>query len=339
MKTFCICGGGALGHVIAGFLSAKEKVQVNVLTNQPSLWHKEIDILTPDNNVLKGKIQKISSDPKNVVANADIVLLCLPGFLIQEELLRIKSWLKSGAFVGSVFSSTGFFFEAKKILDKDTPLWGFQRVPFIARVKEYGCSANLLGYKDSYNIAVEHTNNDLKEDFRGFIEEAFERPTNLLRNYLEASLTNSNPILHTSRLYTMFNNWQPGMLYQHNILFYEEWTNKSSELLIEMDAEFFKLLAVLPVTLGYLPTILNYYGCSDVESITHKLSSIEGFKGINSPMKEENSGWVPDFSNRYFTEDFPYGLRFIWELAHKYEISIPTIDEVYQWGMSKIDFK
>lgn len=202
MRTFCICGGGALGHVIAGFLSAKGKVRVNILTSKPALWCKQIDILTPDDNILKGKIQNISSDPKDVVTNADIVLLCLPGFLIQEELLRIKSCLKAGAFVGSVFSSTGFFFEAKKILDEKNPLWGFQRVPFIARVKEYGYSANLLGYKESYNIAVEHTNDDLKECFRQFIEEAFERPTNLLKNYLEASLTNSNPILHTSRLYT-----------------------------------------------------------------------------------------------------------------------------------------
>lgn len=336
MKTFCICGGGALGHVIAGFLSAKDKVHVNVLTNQPTLWHKQIDILTPENYVLKGKIQKISSNPEIVVANADIVLLCLPGFLIREELLKIRDWLKSGVFVGSIFSSTGFFFEAKALLPRDVIFWGFQRVPFIARIKEYGCSANLLGYKDRYNIAIEHSDDDLKEDFRKFVEEIFERPTNLLRNYLEASLTNSNPILHTSRLYSMFHNWQPGMLYKRNILFYEEWTNESSELLIKMDAEFFNLLAVLPVTSGYLPTILDYYECSDAASLTQKLLSIESFKGISSPMKEENNGWIPDFSNRYFTEDFPYGLRFIWELAHKHEISIPVIDEVYKWGMSKI---
>lgn len=339
MKTFCICGGGALGHVVAGLLSAKEMVQVNILTNHSALWHKEIDIFTPDNNILKGKIHKISSDPEVVIANADIVLLCLPGFLIREELLRIRDWIMPGVFVGSVFSSTGFFFEAEKILDKEVILWGFQRVPFIARVREYGYSANLLGYKDSYNIAVENINNDLKEDFRKFIEDSFERPTHLLKNYLEASLTNSNPILHTSRLYTLFHNWQPGMLYQHNILFYEEWTQESSELLIKMDAEFFKLLAVLPVTPGYLPTILDYYECVDAESLAQKLSSIKGFKGISSPMKEENGGWIPDFSNRYYTEDFPYGLRFIWELAHKHEISIPIIDEVFEWGISKIEMK
>lgn len=337
MKTLCICGGGALGHVVAGVLSARKKVRVNVLTERPSFWGTQITVFTPNNSALSGEIQKISSKPEDVIPNADIVLLCLPGFLIREELLKIKEWLKPGTFVGSVFASTGFFFEAKKILDKDIPLWGFQRVPFIARVKEYGKSANLLGYKDSYNIAVEHALGESKEKFRSFIEELFERPTKLLNNYLEASLTNSNPILHTSRLYAMFHTWHPGMFYSRNVLFYEEWTKEASELLIAMDDEFFKLLSVLPVSSDFLPRILDYYGCNDAESLTNKLSSIEGFKGILAPMKKIDGGWVPDFSNRYYTEDFPYGLRFIWQLAREHQIETPTIDRVFEWGMSKIN--
>ena len=30
MKSICICGGGSLGHVIAGYLSATKDVVVNV---------------------------------------------------------------------------------------------------------------------------------------------------------------------------------------------------------------------------------------------------------------------------------------------------------------------
>lgn len=337
MKTLCICGGGALGHVVAGVLSARKKVKVNILTERPSFWETQITVFTPNHSALSGKIQKISSKPEDVISNADIVLLCLPGFLIREELLKIKEWLKPGTFVGSIFSSTGFFFEAKKILDKDIPLWGFQRVPFIARVREYGKNANLLGYKDSYNIAVEQVLDESKEKFRSFIEDIFERPTKLLNNYLEASLTNSNPILHTSRLYAMFHTWHPGMFYFRNVLFYEEWTKEASELLIAMDDEFFKLLSVLPVSSDFLPRILEYYGCNDAESLTNKLSSIEGFKGILAPMKKIDGGWVPDFSSRYYTEDFPYGLRFIWQLAHEHQIETPTIDRVFEWGMSKIN--
>ena len=163
MKTLCICGGGSLGHVISGFISAKTDLKVNVLTNKPNLWGRKIDVNTPDGLVLHGCLNKVSSNPADVIPMSDIVLLCVPGFMIKEELLKIEPYLNKNIYVGSVFSSTGFFFEAKSFLSKDIPLWGFQRVPFISRVKEYGKSAYLLGYKDSYNIAVENVSDKEKE--------------------------------------------------------------------------------------------------------------------------------------------------------------------------------
>lgn len=337
MKKVCICGGGALGHVIAGFLSAKHKAEVNLLTSKPACFSGSLTINTPSNDELTGKLSVVSSRPEEAVPDADVVLFCLPGFLIADELRQVKPYLKPDAYVGSVFSSTGFFFEALKILPEKQPLWGFQRVPFISRVADYGKTANLLRYKNRYHIAVEHVTPKDAEVFRVWVETAFERPTCLLKNYLEASLTNSNPILHTSRLYSLFADWTEEKRFPHNILFYEEWDEKSAGLLIKMDEEFFRLLDVLPVTKGFLPGILEYYESGDAKSLAAKLSGIEGFKGIYSPMKEVDGGWIPDFESRYFTEDFPYGLRYIWHLAHEKGIDVPCIDKVYAWGMDKIN--
>lgn len=334
MYTVCICGGGSLGHVIAGWLSARNHAIVNILTSRPQEWSHEITVDTPEGTTLEGKI---SNMPEDVVPLADVVLLCLPGFLIKGELEQLKPYLSLRAFVGSVFSSTGFFFEAQKVLSDKQPLWGFQRVPFISRVEEYGKSANLLGYKNAYNIAVESVSGKEKASFASLIQEWFERPVNLLKNYYEASLTNSNPLLHTSRLYTMFGGENDGKVYSRMQLFYEEWTEEAASLYIKMDEEFFRLLKVLPVTEGYLPTALNYYDSHDAKSLAEKLSSIKGFKGITSPMVKVANGWVADFSSRYFTEDFPYGLKYIWQLAHKEGISCPNIDKVYAWGMRKIE--
>ena len=138
MDRICICGGGALGHVIASWISGHHHVRVNILTNHPEKWEHHIVVDTPDGEVLQGEIDLISNDANEVIPSSHVVLLCLPGFLIKEELERIKPYLDSDTYVGSVFSSTGFFFEAQKILDETQPLWGFQRVPFISRVQEYG---------------------------------------------------------------------------------------------------------------------------------------------------------------------------------------------------------
>ena len=330
METVCICGGGSLGHVIAGYLSAKKGLRVNILTRSPERWSADLQINTPEGEVLKGRLHTISNNPKDALQGAEIVLLCLPGYAIRGELEKIRPYVNRQTYVGSVFSSTGFFFEALELLDEDVPLWGFQRVPFIARTETYGQKARLLGYKTSHKIAVERSGD--KEGFRTVIEDLFGAPTNLLNNYLEASLTNSNPLLHTSRLYTMFGGENEGRVFPRMILFYEEWTTEAAQLLIDMDDEFFRLLELLPVSKTYLPRILDYYESHDAASLAQKLSSIQAFKGITSPMKQTADGWVPDYESRYFTEDFPYGLHYIWRLVHEHGIDTPNIDNVYAWG-------
>ena len=268
-KKVCICGGGNLGHVVAGFLAAHGDCEVSLLTRHPERWQQQLAIKTPDGTVLEGRLKTISADPQEVVTPADIVLLCLPGFSIREVLQQITPALSPGTAVGSIVSSTGFFFEAFHTLPAQTPLFGFQRVPFISRLTAYGHAADLLGYKPNLSIAIEQT--DKKEVLRATIEQLFRVPVQLLKSYYEVSLTNSNPLLHPARLYTLWSGWHEGVVYPENSLFYEQWTDEASKLLIQMDEEFQQLLGVLPVTKGSIPTILDYYESTDAASLTHKL--------------------------------------------------------------------
>ena len=330
MKRICICGGGSLGHVIAGYLSAKKEVEVNILTQRPQLWKHELHISTPEGSTLHGKLSIISDNPEEVLRGTDIVLLCLPGYAIKSELIKIKPYVNSHTFVGSVFSSTGFFFEAMELFQGDVPLWGFQRVPFIARTNVYGESAHLLGYKSCHNIAIERCED--KEGFRTILEELFDAPVRLLNNYYEASF--SNPILHPSRLYTLFKDWNKEVYYDHQFLFYEDWTDEASKLLIALDGELFSLLGKLPVAPDFLTPILPYYESIDAVSLTHKIRSINSFKGIATPMIHSDKGWQPDLDSRYFQEDFMFGLRYIYQEAHRQGVAIPMIDMVYDWGVN-----
>lgn len=333
-QRVCICGGGNLGHVVTGFLAIHGDCEVSLLTRQPERWQRQLAIRMPDGNIKQGEISAVTSRPEEVIPGADIVLLCLPGFSIREELLHIRPFLHAGTAVGTIVSSTGFFFEALELLPASTPLFGFQRVPFIARTTRYGHAADLLGYKPSLSVAIEHTAD--KEQLHSTIETLFHTPTTLMQSYYEVSLTNSNPILHPSRLYTMWKDWHDGIVYPLQPKFYEEWTDEASALLIAMDREFQQLLQVLPVRKGSIPTILDYYESHDAASLTRKLRSIQAFKGILAPMKAVEGGFVPDFGSRYFTEDFPYGLRIIQRQAREHQIPTPTIDRVMAWGINKL---
>ena len=134
----------------------------------------------------------------------------------------------------------------------------------------------------------------------------------------------------------MWKDWTEGVIYSRNPQFYAEWTLEASTLLLQMDEELQQLLPVLGLPKGCIPPILDYYEAADAESLTQKLRSIKAFQGILSPMKAVEGGFVPDFSSRYFTEDFPYGMRFMVETAKQYHAAIPTIWKLYQWGAHKI---
>ena len=329
----CIVGGGSLGHVVAGFLAARHDVRVSVLTRRPALWGDVVTVTDLDGKVYDGAIERVTASAQEVVPGADVVLLCLPGFAIEPSLAQVGQWLSPATLVGSVVSSTGFFLFAHRILPEATPLFGFQRVPFIARVERYGHAARLLGYKPSLNVAVENADGN---EVAALLSRLFGVPVHLLGSHFEATLTNSNPLLHPSRLFTMWRDHEPGMTYGHCPEFYADWTDEASQLYIDMDAEFQQLLRHLPVSEGAIPTALDYYESHDAPSLTAKLRSIPAFKGIKAPMRRLDDGtFVPDFTSRYFTEDFPYGMGLILTVAREHGITVPTIERVHRWGMEK----
>ncbi len=325
----CICGGGSLGIVCAGvFLS--QGINVSMLTGHPARWNRDIYVTDPDGKRFAGRLSNVSDSPQEVVTQADMVLLCVPGYLIEKTLTDIRPFIGKETLVGSIVSSTGFFTFAHRILAPDAPLFGFQRVPFIARSDVYGRSGRLLGYKKDLKVAVENVE---CEQVRLLLEKLFLTPVTLLDNFYEASLTNSNPLLHTSRLYSMWSGYDDE-IYSRQTLFYADWTDDASRLLIGMDEEFMALTSSLNISRSVIPSILEYYESVDAETLTRKIKSIPAFASILSPMKPEAGGWVPDFNSRYFTEDFPFGLRLITDLARERSISTPLMNRVLDWGLS-----
>lgn len=328
--NICICGGGNLATVCAGFFAAQESVTVSLLTRKPEAWASTVEVTDPDGHCFQGRLNQVSARPEDVIPQSDVVLLCLPGFAIEPSLQAIRPWLSATTAVGSVVSSTGFFFLAHDLLPAGQPLFGFQRVPFISRVEVYGHRARLMGYKPELSIAVEHDSPELLPQ----LESLFRTPLRRLNSFYEASLTNSNPILHTGRLFTLWRNWH-GEAIPNPIRFYDEWTDEASACILGMDEELMSLTRLLGISEAAVPSLLTYYESTDVPSLTRKIRSITAFHGILAPMRQTSVGYVPDFTSRYFTEDFPFGLRFIRQLLHDHDLPCPRVDEVFAWGMQK----
>lgn len=104
-----------------------------------------------------------------------------------------------------------------------------------------------------------------------------------------------------------------------------------------MDEEFQSVLRALGIERNVIPPLLDYYESVDAKTLTSKIKSIPAFQSIKSPMKKISDGWIPDFPSRYFTEDFPFGLRYIKDVAKSQSVNTPFINEVYEWGIKMIN--
>lgn len=324
-----IFGGGNIGTLMAAEIAHKG-YSVTIYTSKPQEFQKQIKVFDQlDNLLLEGSLTCITADAGLAVKNADIIWITMPAQTFSGLAKKLFPYVECGQRIGIVPGSGGAEFAFRDLIDKGCILFGLQRVHSIARLKEYGKSVYMLGRKNGLKAGV--IPNGKGEEIAGWIERFFDMPCTMLPNYLSVTLTPSNPILHTARLYSLFRNYSEGTAYERNILFYEEWDNESSEMLIACDGELQSLCNSIPLDLSGVDSLCDYYESHTVEEMTSKIRGIGAFKGLTAPMKQIGDRWMPDFNSRYFKADFPYGLKIIRDMCKKFEVDHENIEKVWHW--------
>lgn len=319
-----ICGGGNIAHAIAAYTSWQGN-QVYIYTRHPELWGKVLQAQFPSGHNHACHLTAVAHTPKTL-QDCEIIIIALPRFAIEAVCKQIKPYLQPKQLVLIVPGSP---YVQQMYQDPNwshVPLAALYKVPFISRTTQYGHSVSLTGFRDLNRIWL---NPMVDVSWLSKLETLFCTPLQTLSSAWPFLLTNSNPLLHPARLSILFNNFREGMSYERNFLFYEEWTDESSELYLAADAELLQLCDACPgMMIGKdIVPVKEYYHAPDAASLTKKIRSIAAFKGITSPMKQlQNGRWVPDFSSRYFTEDIAWGTEPICQYAQQLGIAVPTIE-------------
>ena len=87
-----ICGGGNLAHgCISSIGNFNPHFNISVLSRRPEIWTNQITGYTKGSSfekhgTLTGKIQRVSSKAEEVVADADLILICSPAHTKNEIL-------------------------------------------------------------------------------------------------------------------------------------------------------------------------------------------------------------------------------------------------------------
>lgn len=317
-KKIVVIGGGNVGIVVSAIL-ASEGDCVTLLTRHPECWQNTVSAEVEGTaQIYRGQLERVTSDA-SCVRDADLILVCLPGFVMKPVFEGIHRYLKLGTPVCSVFSCDGFFFVAQDVFGRNWPLLGFERIPYIARTKtpyRVGC---IKGSRPLFRLAHLNCNGC---QWCEYFTSRFHVPTVPLDNYWLAALASSNLVTHPARLMSLRNHIKNHGAYTSNPRFYEEWDDMASKYAIALDCE---LRLVAKAKGADLVPYLTYWESTDEKSLTRKIKSVGALKGIASPITAEG---LLDFSSRYIQSDVKFALRMVRDLARDENIETPVMDEV-----------
>jgi len=353
--TVCITGAGNAAHVFVPYFS-NLGFKVNVFADfkdEAERLQKGVD----DNGGItifdrqdpskakeyKGSPAKISKNAADVVPESDLIIAALPSFAIKHVLTNIKDHLKEGSIIFIMPGQGGADLVAREVLKDElasgkTTMAGVVPMPLNCRITEWGKRVELAALKCSYDIATvpAHKAPAAAAAFQALMG----KPCKAIGNYVGIGLHCSNPNLHPGRLYRMWSGYKEGVTYPENPLFYESWDQESTDWLMKINDERLKIWTTIlekyPATgtVDQVPDMLTYirsiYGpqIHDPRTFTSCITSCDGYKGFKCPMKQEGDAWVPDFANRYFTEDIPEGVCMYKGIADLAGVATPVMDEI-----------
>lgn len=325
-----IAGGGNIGTQFAVHCAEKGH-NVIVYTSTPELYDGHLQIVDETGTVAhEGDIVFATSDPDAAFQGSDLIIVTLPATMMQSCAELVYSHSDENVMIGVVPGNGGSECAFHSCIERGNIFFGIERVPAIARLIEKGKTVKSTGYRQELHVAALPWREAGK--CAALVESIFDTTTIVIPNYLNLTMTPSNPILHTSRLRSLFEDWHEGLVYDHIPLFYEEWDDKSSELLLACDEEVQTICLAFPeFDLSHVKSLRQHYESQTAEAMTRKISSIPAFKGLQTPAIKTGCGYIPDLHSRYFTADFSYGLAIIKQIAVFAGVQTPHIDSLLDW--------
>lgn len=329
-----IVGGGHIGTTLACYIKNNDPgKEVFMYTRRPERFSEYIKC----NDIEGGfsynvKLDLVSNDPSIAAKDADIVFIALPHFAIEKAFADIAPYVANDAFVGVLPGGGGCEFIFEKYFKQGVSLFGFQRVPFTAKLVTYGIETNLKSWKP-FSVVGTLYSKDVDEACKRINECGLK--TQKAPNYLSVALTPTNPVLHTSRTYEIFGKQPRNYEYEGKCKFYVGWTDEASKTLFSMDKELHTLLdAIDNIDTTAIRPLGEHYESPTISAMTKKINSIATFQSVYAPMKEiENKPgyFVADTESRMFMEDFPWGLVIFCSYCKLFDIPTPTMDKVLTW--------
>ena len=352
-----ICGSGNGAHALAVVASRNPDVEISWLSGTAEKADKLRRGLATvglrSTGAITGvadRVRTVSSDPAEVIPDADMVLIVVPAFGHAAVLRRIEPHLGTSTAIGCVPTRGGFEFDAARLAPGEGSdrrlIFGLQTLPWSTRVSAIGELVNIGAAKERVVLAALPST-----EAPGIAR----RLSDLLgteivpaESFLSLTLGNPGQCIHPGLMYGHFRSWDGEPFDEADIpMFYADATDDMGELVDRLSREAIAVAveiehrsrgamklreAVVPIHEWLVSTYRHVTGDTSTVGTCFRTGPIQARK---APVTETRDGrFIPDFGYRYLTEDVPYGLVATRALAELAEVHTPTIDEVILWSQT-----
>lgn len=340
----CVVGDGGAAMALAAVLAARVDMDTTLLTCRPESWSKRVKVMYSDDSLYcSGELYAVGSDPAELVAAADVVLLAGPPSTADVELARVAPHLKAGALLGSMSGATGFPPLAHKHLTgMDVDVFATREQPYVARVVKAGSIVRFDGR--AVGLAVAAFPADRAAAVAKRASSLLGIPCVPLPSCEEGVLALTTDVLCVIRMYALFRDWDGNSAgWGQAPLMFAEWDAAALDVALACDAEVQALrrASSLDTDTWSLPQLQRRtysHQIKDTSSPLAMLRSNSALAHLEVPMIRRGGGgdWVPDVRAPHLVDGVKCGLLAIKALALQLGAPTPRLDDVLHWAQRMI---
>jgi len=342
----CLVSGSNGTHMNVAQIGHKAEYFVNIFTRRPEEFStKEIvaEIFNSDETI-KGKINVVSADPKEAAEGCSIFILSCPVCAAESLLQSLKPHLPENAIVGTVFGQGGFDLIAHYVLgdvmeSKNISFFSLFNIPFTCKTVVVGQRVRLQARKHFLKMCC--IPNSRFSEIQKLCENLWDVPCQALHNFLEILLTPANQIIHPGRTTGIFEN-QDAHPFDEIPFFYQTMNQQSADNIQNLSNEIQvikkAILTMYPsinldsvIDIGERIVAQYCESVSDTSSLLQIFRTNDGYKNFTLPCKEVHGKYEVNPDARIFTEDIPFGLCVLKDIAEMLNVETPHIDFSIQW--------
>ena len=339
-----IIGGGNSGHVCASLIheNTNGRVRVQLFTSKPkSAWSSTPTVRFPDGSSQKGLISLISSNPREVLPQSDIVIWTGPVNATKAVFEMIRPFIDpTRTVVGTIFAQGLTHILAYRIFGPSMKFFALRNIPWLCRTTVAGRECEIVGPKTSIEAAVVNLSEQFVKDTIQplFIVKSIQEPViNLIPDFVPIVFNPANQLIHPAVYYCHFRKWRPGTALsgtdEPNEWLYRDMSELAGNILQELDDELQNIKDAyfnstgLKSSLSILSLrdrLLIQYGdqIKDKSTMAKLVGTNTAYSMAKTPMIRTPSGVVPNATHRVVVDDIGYGLCVLVSIGER--LGVPT---------------